>query len=114
MNSIGAWGGAIVIAAAMVIHPQESRADGFTGKSFMGWTAAQQDSYIQTSITMAAVVATQTKPAVADCIDAWYRPDTNVKDKRNEEVRVLITQYPDYHPSGVIFAALRKACGDFK
>ena len=88
-------------------------ANGFTGADFATWEMRAQDSFIQTSITMAGVVATQTKPEVARCLDDWYRPDTELKDRRNDEVRTIIMGNPTYHPSGVIMAVLVKACGSF-
>lgn len=101
------------MAVAGAIHPQESAAEGFTGADFAGWAEASQDSYIQTSVTMAAVIASQTNEATAHCLDEWYRPDTSLKDKRNKEVRSIIIDNPDYHPSGVILAILIKKCGAF-
>lgn len=100
--------------AGAAFCPQQSLAEGLTGKEFLNWPQEQQDSYIQISITMAGVVATQTKPSVATCIDEWYAPDTSLKDDRDAFIRDTIKGYEGYHPSGVIFAVLQNKCGDFK
>lgn len=98
---------------ALLLYPQVSQAAGFTGTEFATWSKGQQDGFMQTSVTMAGVVATQTKPSVAECIDAWYRPDTDLVHGRNDEMRALIVDHPRHHPSGVILALLIKRCGPF-
>lgn len=102
------------VAVIAMICPQISLAEGFTGADFLAWPQDQQNSYIQVSIAMAGVVATQTKPETAACIDTWYAPDTDLKEERNAAIRDTIGKYASYHPSGVIFAVLQDACGAFK
>lgn len=98
------------MVAIALICPQQSLANGFKGTDFAGWEVASQDSYIQTSVTMAGVVLTQIQPEKSACIDTWYLGDGK-KDARNTYIRETISQYGDYHPSGTILAILVEACG---
>lgn len=98
----------------MVFHPQESWADNFNGASFLSWSKASQDGYLNASVMMASVIASQTKPTVAQCIDDWYFKSDAVRAQRNDEIRQTIRQNKEYHPSGVIYAWLSKRCGSFK
>ncbi|MEL6467739.1 MAG: hypothetical protein AAFQ58_22460, partial [Pseudomonadota bacterium] len=61
MNSIATWGGAIALVTIGTFYPQNSRAETFTGTQFLQWSEAAQDSYFQTSITMASIMATKTR-----------------------------------------------------
>lgn len=100
----------MALGAAALIHPQESAADGFTGDDFAGWSAASQDNYIQTSVTMAGVVLTQLRPEISTCIDDWYFSGDNLPT-RNDHVRKMILDNRGYHPSGVILAVILQVCG---
>lgn len=99
--------------AALVICPQISWADGFTGKEFSAWERVSQDSYIQTSVAMIGVVASRVQPEISQCINDWYfKTDVSISE-RNGEIRALVIQYVDYHPSAVILATVQEACGEF-
>ena len=113
MNSIGSWLGTISLAATIAICPQESTAQGLSGTDFAAWPEESQNSYIQTSITMAGVVITQIDPAVSRCIDDWYLGDGR-KAERNAFIRETIGNHPSYHPSGTIMAILMDACGPLR
>ena len=105
---------AILSTILFVVYPLKSNADGFTGTEFLTWDRAAQDNYLQTSITMAGVIATQTRPNVASCIDDWYFAGDAVRKQRNDAIRKTIQDNPGYHPSGVLLAVLQKECGSFK
>ncbi len=113
MNSITGWVGAIGMATQATFYPQESLAESFSGKEFLGWTQAAQDSYFQTSITMAAIIATKTRQASGDCLADWYLSAKADRSGRNEELRTAISRNDAYHPSSVIFLILEGACGPF-
>lgn len=102
------------LAAMSLVFPQEIRADGFTGQDFLKWGKAGQDSYISISITMAGIIASQTNPSTATCIDDWYFRSKAVQAQRDDEIRKTIRENPTYNPSGVIYAWLKKRCGAFK
>ena len=104
---------ASAILALILTSPQVSSAEGRTGHTFTGWSEAVQDSFIDISVSMAGIVATQTKPEVARCIDEWYFSDTAIKAQRDDELRHTIQQNLDFHPGAVILASLIKACGSF-
>lgn len=113
MNNIRSGFAAIAFAVSIVTYPQVLPAQGFDGDQFLAWSRSAQDSYIQTSITMAAIIATKTRPAAGDCIDAWYlSPDAN-RTSRNDEIRGTIGRNSEFHPSAVIFLVLEQNCGPF-
>lgn len=87
--------------------------EGFTAEKFLQFTQAAQASYFQTSVTMAGVIATQTNKGLASCIDEWYFGSSETTQKRNASMMVLMKKYPKHHPSGIIAAAINKACGSF-
>jgi len=101
---------AIAAALLFAAFPQVSVAEEFTGAQILAWEQEKQDSYFQISIIMASFIAAQKHPEQAKCIDKWYFEDIAAKNNR---VRESIALYSDYHPSGVIIAVLKKACGDF-
>ncbi|MEM6276690.1 MAG: hypothetical protein AAF714_07035 [Pseudomonadota bacterium] len=101
----------MALGAAAFIHPQESASDGFTGADFARWSADSQDSYIQTSMTMAGVVFTRTEPQVATCINDWYFSGDRL-EARNETIRGTISRYRDHHPAGVILAMILQECSE--
>lgn len=114
MNSIERVACAILLIGTGVICPQVSQAQGFTGEAFGTWSETGQDSYIQSSVMMAGVIATQIQPEISSCIDNWYFGTPAAKAERNAEIKALIDQYASYHPSGVILAAVQQACGSFE
>ena len=107
-------------AAALLLSsfPQLAAAaegEGFTGADVLAWSEAQQDSYFQTSVGMAAIVAARTgqHEDVATCLNSWYG-DTSSQPERNGYIRKKLAEYPSYHPQGIILAVIEEACGDFK
>ena len=101
--------------AFYAIHPQNALADGFTSADVLGWSAESQDSYFQTSVTMIAIVATQTgrHDEIAACIDGWYGGGDASQPQRSARIRSVMEGLPDYHPQAVILAVIEKECGDF-
>ncbi|GFO81209.1 MAG: hypothetical protein A49_08360 [Methyloceanibacter sp.] len=92
-----------------------SHADGrANARTFLSWDTEAQNAFIQTSIGMAGVVATQTRKEMATCIDRWYFVSEEAKAERNEQIRTTIKKHSDFHPTGTIVAILEKACGPFK
>lgn len=87
--------------------------EGFTAEKFLQFNQAAQASYFQTSVTMAGVIATQTRKDLARCIDDWYFGSSETTQKRNASMLALMKKYPKHHPSGIIAAAINKACGSF-
>ncbi|WP_273281526.1 hypothetical protein [Pseudooceanicola atlanticus] len=104
---------ATALATLMVFHPQESWAEGRTGHNFLTWSKGTQDSFIDISVSMAGIVATQTKPSVARCIDDWYFASSAIRAQRNDEIRHSIRTHPEYDPAAVVYAFLKKVCGRF-
>lgn len=103
---------AIVSALFLCSFPHPSHAETFTSADFLEWKESSQDFYIEASIGMAAVIATQTDKTKkhAPCIDSWYYP--NEKGK-NDFIRKVMKENPEYHPRGIILGILEKQCGEF-
>lgn len=80
---------------------------------FLAWDRAAQNGFINTSISMAGIIASQTKPAIAACIDDWYFQSPAIKAQRNDEIRQSIRENVEFHPGAVIYAILTKRCGAF-
>ena len=110
MSTIAARVGASTVSILLAGYPQLGVAEGFTGAEFATWSEASQDSYIETSVTMAGVVFTQTHPEKATCVNDWYFAD-RAWERRNLEIRETIAAYPDGHPSGIILAVILRECG---
>lgn len=103
--------GVLVLALGF---PQVSSAQGFTGAEFLTWSDEAQDSYIQTSITMATMVISETNNTAADCLDTWYLGEEDSQNERHAEIIGRINEFSTYHPSAVILVVIRNACGPLK
>ncbi|AZV79057.1 hypothetical protein EBB79_15045 [Parasedimentitalea marina] len=97
------------MSAICAIYPQESAAEGFTGSEFTEWSEAGQNNYIETSVTMAGMVFSQTHPSVATCINYWYFASAS-GDSEVKMIRDTVEQYNTAHPSGVILAVILREC----
>lgn len=102
-------GMAIGLFVGVGMYPQNSWSGGFTGKEFATWPDASQESFIQTSLTMAAVVLAQTTPDLAACVNARYFERDQLSG-RVADIRKVVAQYPGAHPSSVIMAIILKHC----
>ncbi len=89
-------------------------AEEFTGEQFLNWPRESQDSLIQNSITMTAIIATQGREDIARCIDEWYPLDESIIKMRHDHILKIIGENPTYHPQGVILAVIQKQCGSFR
>ena len=113
MNSIARRFGAIVIMCACGFHPQILSGNEFTGAQFLEWNEAAQDNYIQTSVTMAAIMATRTHRSSGDCLADWYLDPNADRNARNSTIKDTIARNDEHHPSSVIYLILEEACGPF-
>ena len=100
---------AYILAWSIPLYAKEV----FTAEKFLQFNKAEQASYFQISVTMAGVIATQTRKDLARCIDDWYFENSETIEKRNAFMVSLMKKYPTHHPSGIIAAAIKKACGPF-
>ena len=100
---------AYILAWSIPLYAKE----GFTAEKFLQFNKAEQASYFQISVTMAGVIATQTRKNLARCIDIWYFESSETIEKRNTFMVSLMKKYLTHHPSGIIAAAIERACGSF-
>jgi hypothetical protein len=113
MNNISTWLSAMLVAVTSTIYPQKALTEKFTGAEFLEWSQTGQDTYIGTSITMAAMVAGRASPEKGACLDKWYAANEAQTEARNEEIRGTIARNPEYHPSAEILLVMEGACGAF-
>lgn len=102
---------AIALALIAMTYPQISVAETFKGSEFLTWKPDNRRFYIETSVNMAGVIAAQGNKMHSKCIDTW-RAQQGKGGYR--EVLSAMRKFPTYHPQGIIFALLRKACGAFR
>lgn len=105
--------GRLSAVLALGLLPMTAHAEDFNGTTFLQWTQAQQDSYIQTSVTMAGFIASQNAGNGAECLNNWYFKDNALRNKRNASLRSNIEKFPSYHPAITILATIEKNCGSF-
>ena len=68
---------------------------------------------MQTSISMAGVIASQTRPETARCIDTWYYENEATKRTRHEEILQTMPDYAEFTPHAFLLAYLESVCGTF-
>lgn len=100
------------LTLAALSFPQIAAAQGFTGADVLGWGASGQDSYFQTSISMASIVAARTgnHEDIVTCINAWYGSQA-AQQERHAYIRSKLEAFPAYHPQSIILAVIEEACG---
>ncbi|MBL4785244.1 MAG: hypothetical protein JKY49_07435 [Cohaesibacteraceae bacterium] len=72
-----------------------------------------QDYFFGSTIWTAAVIATQIRQDLANCIADWYTNDPAIIKERNAEILRIMKGLPDSYPSGIVVAVLQKNCGKF-
>lgn len=92
--------------------PQISAA-GTTTEDVLKWQRSEQVSFLQISISMVAVVASQTKPEIARCLDDWYFESKAKQDQRHNEIIQLMPDYTEFDPSALVLGYLESVCGEF-
>jgi hypothetical protein len=101
------------LAMAVLVHPQKSTADTFTGAEFLDWSAAQQRSYINAQMVMAATIVARGRPTLSQCIaDSFFEAD-GVTDTAFDSLLSSVGDYADYHPSSIFVVLIENRCGAF-
>ena len=103
------------VVALGLTFPQTVLSEEFTAADVLEWSEESQDSYFQTSVTMIAIVATQTgqHDQIAESNDQWYGGGDASHPKRTGRIREDMSNLPSYHPQALILAVIEKECGDF-
>lgn len=78
------------------------------------WDRSAQIGFVQTSISMAGVVAAQIRPEIARCIDARYFVNEVMLEQRSMEIIGRIAEHTAFHPSAVVLVAVQNECGAFR
>ncbi len=99
--------GAVFFAQANAVRAEEM----FKSSDFLTWKRANQEFYINTSIGMASLIASQLDTDQSKCISHWMATDEQLA---YDQVLSSMKQFPDYHPRGVILAVIERRCGKFE
>lgn len=110
MNSIAACALASGTLILGLTYPHPTVAQGLNGTEFAAWSEDSQNGFMQTSLTMAGIVFTQTSPEHSACINDRYFAEGRW-DGARDELRATILQNSDAHPGGVILAVILRDCG---
>ncbi|MCG8605447.1 hypothetical protein MJD09_10670 [bacterium] len=102
---------AILLLIITCLYPQAAPAESFKSADFLTWKRDTQDFYIEASVGMASLIATQNDRTQAKCIDDWYYTD---EAAANAFVLSVMRDHPTYHPRGIILGVVQKQCGSFK
>lgn len=92
--------------------PSHASADTTTA-DFLQWNRSAQDSYFQISIAIAGIIAAQTQPEIAECIENWYYESPERQAQRHSEIIAVMPQYTEFDPAFVLLGYLEGACGQF-
>lgn len=93
---------------SLLCCPQETRADGFTSADVLRWSKSGQDSYLDISLTMTSVIASQLDSGKSVCIDRWHQ---NERQSGYEKTLQNMRENPTYHPQAVILWLVQHECG---
>lgn len=110
---------ALIANAALMLaasFPQAVSAEDFTAADVLEWSEGSQNTYFETSVGMIAILAsrTGTHNEIADCMNTWYWTEDGVDGTKNQLIRQVMGELPDYHPQAVILAVVEKHCGTFE
>ena len=86
---------------------------GTTTADFLKWEKKAQVSFLQVSISMAAVIAAQAKPKIASCLNDWYYKTKALQIQRQNEILQVMPNYKKYDPTAVLLGYIESACGKF-
>jgi len=86
-------------------------AEDFKSSKFLTYPADSQKSFINSSVVMASLIASENSRSQADCLNAWSAK--HVGDGY-QPVLDAMRRFLNHHPTGVVLAVLQKACGPFR
>ncbi|MEM0987349.1 MAG: hypothetical protein AAGK00_00610 [Pseudomonadota bacterium] len=116
IRKLAAWRGiaaiAVIAGAALTVVPTDADDKKFTAADVLGWEETSQNSFFETSVSMAGVIAIQSENPAGRCINDWYFKTDAGKQSANQEIRKAMTRFSDFYPASVIVAVLEKNCGE--
>jgi len=101
---------ALASLSTIVCTASGASAEDLKSSTFLTYPADSQKSYINTSVLMATIIAAQNSKDHAACIGDWS--GRYVGDGYQPVIEAM-RKFPEHHPTGVILAVLKKACGTF-
>ena len=86
---------------------------GTTTADFLKWERKSQEAFLQNSISMAGVIASQINPEISKCLDKLYFKSETIAKERNQEILNLMPKYAEFRPQAFIMAYVEDMCGRF-
>lgn len=83
-------------------------------EEFLSWSEGNQLSYIANNVSMTKIIASQTSPQIAECLDTWYSTSQQTRSQRQSEIIIAMKELPNYAPQVIVLAVIEKACGKFE
>lgn len=104
---------AIVMMAMLVsIHSNPAAADYMTSEQFSKFTEEQKHWWFFGAFTnIGHIASTQYDKKKTECVFNWYFQNP---ERRERQLGESFKSFPEYTPSTVILALLRRDCGVFK
>ena len=84
-----------------------------TTADFLQWGRSSQDAFLQNSLSMAGVIASQTNPEIGRCLDEWYFTDAALREMRNGQILDEMQNLQEYLPQAVLLAIIEDVCGRY-
>lgn len=104
----------VILAFGVLLYvPVNPAYAGTTTADFLRWERKSQEAFLQNSISMAGVIASQTDRQIAKCIDEWYFANVELVKSRNTEILEVMPEYKEFDPQAFLLAYLESACGKF-
>lgn len=105
------WKCILVGSATLILSTANSSAEEFTAADVLAWKKETQDWYFETSIAMAASIATRNPTGHAECINDWYYAPTSGREEAHRFIRETLAKFSGHSPETVLIAVIEKACG---
>lgn len=103
----------MMLSACIVSGLNSSAHAGTTTADFLKWEKKSQEAFMQNSISMAGVIASQINPEISKCLDKLYFKSENTAKERNQDILSLMPKYAEFRPQAFIMAYIEDICGRF-
>lgn len=82
-----------------------------TTADFLKWDRKAQVFFLNTSVSMAGFIISQTNSKRAKCIQKWYFKSADVQSSRQNQILSEMRRYTEFHPNAVLVSLIERACG---
>jgi len=118
INGLGVKSAVILSAffCAIALHlPSTATAEEtkFTAKDLLSWSEEGRSGYLTTAIDYIRATLSQGESEYYRCLNNRYFPNGKTNKLEMQRIENAMKRFPDYDPRGVIFAWIKKECGEF-